>query len=224
MLFCTSLRKRSEWADVPAKLLAEQSLRWQEQSLETHDLAIQVPRHNSDNREFFRLLLLSTSDVEHPGTAMARIERLYHQTGGRQVGIIFLLQEKSPNGNGTISYMNLQSSLLSAFDMPTIPLFSIRSLPDTLFKFQRQLVATREEIHIPRARPAITLLPYCTLKPPMSEHPKNLLSDICHTVGELAGIATTRDGQTYIRSLVSEPGSTVADDIIDFWEQEFVVE
>ncbi|TVY45122.1 hypothetical protein LOCC1_G002608 [Lachnellula occidentalis] len=220
MFFCTSLRKRIEWADIPAKLLAEQQLRWQEQSLETHDLAIQVPRHNREHRELFRLLLLSASDLEHPGTAMTRIERLYHQTGGRKVGIIFLLQEKSPNGNGTISYMNLQCSLLSAFEIPTIPLFSTRSLLDTLFKFQRQLAATREEIHIPRA---ISLLPYCTLKPPMPEHPKNLLSDVCHTVGELAGAATTRDGQAYIRSLVSEPGSTVAEDIIDFWEQEFTV-
>jgi len=43
---------------------------------------------------------------------MARIERLYHLTGGRQVGIIFLLQEKSPNGSGTIPYMNLQCRLV----------------------------------------------------------------------------------------------------------------
>ncbi|TVY42300.1 hypothetical protein LSUB1_G001054 [Lachnellula subtilissima] len=223
MLFCTSLRKRSEWAAVPAKLLAEQQVRWQEQSLETHDLAIQVPRHNSDHREVFRLLLLSASDVERPGTAMSRIERLYHQTGGRQVGIIFLLQEKSPNGNGTIPYMNIQCSLLSAFDMPTIPLFSTRSLLDTLFKFQRQLVSTRAEIYMPRARPDVTLLPYCFLKPPMPEHPKNLLSDVVHTMGELAGAATTLDGQKCIRSLVSEPGSTVAEDIIEFWGQEYLV-
>ena len=108
--------------------------------------------------------------------------------------------------------------------MPIIPLFSLRSLQDTLFKFQRQLIAIKKEIQIPQAKPAITLLPYCSLNPPIPEHPKNLLSDVCHTVGELAQATTTRDGQAYIRNLVSETNSAVAEDIIGFWEQEFLVE
>jgi hypothetical protein len=80
-----------------------------EQTLENHDMAIPVPRHKGDHQEFFRLLLLSPADIQPLEPAMARIERLYHQTGGRQVGIVFLMQEKSSGGNGTISYMNLQS-------------------------------------------------------------------------------------------------------------------
>jgi hypothetical protein len=116
------------------------------------------------------------------------------------------------------------ASLLSTFEIPIIPLFSLRSLQDTLFKFQRQLIATRKEIQIPKANPATTLLPSCSLNPPIPEHPKDLLSDVFHNIGELAGAATGRDGQAYIRNLVSEPNSAVAEDIIGFWEQEFLVE
>lgn len=114
-------------------------------------------------------------------------------------------------------------SLLTSFEMPIIPLFSVSSLQETLFKFQRQLIATRRDMQTPKANPAFTLLPHCSLNPPIPEHPRNLLSDAFHSIAELSQTATTREGQAHIRQLVSEPNSTVADDILGFWEQEFLV-
>jgi hypothetical protein len=81
-----------------------------EQTLQTHDLAIPLPQYEQgDQREFFRLILLSSSDLQPPKAEMDRIERLYHQTGGRHVGIVFLLQENAHIGNGTIAFMKLQA-------------------------------------------------------------------------------------------------------------------
>ncbi|KAF4628153.1 hypothetical protein G7Y89_g9995 [Cudoniella acicularis] len=154
---------------------------------------------------------------------MARIERLYHQTGGRQVGIVFLLQEESPSSNGTIAYMDLQASLLSSFEVPIIPLYSLSSLQPTLFTFQRQLVGTRKTIStsIPQVYPGTTLLPYCTLNPPLGDHPRNILSDICHSMPELAQAATTPDGKAALENILPGQGRALFDDITGFWEQEF---
>jgi hypothetical protein len=79
-------------------------------TLETHDLAIPLPRRGQrDQIEYFRVVLLSSLELQPLTTAMARIERLYHSSGGRHVGVVFLLNEKSPKGNGTIDYMSLQA-------------------------------------------------------------------------------------------------------------------
>lgn len=126
-MFCTSLRKRLQWASVPALLLSQQQHRWQgsftslilvgaptykalEKLLQTHDLAVPLPKaHEQYQQGFFLLLLFSTTDVQSPASAMARIERLYHQEGGQHVGIIFLLQGEGSNINGTVSFMSLQA-------------------------------------------------------------------------------------------------------------------
>lgn len=39
---------------------------------------------------------------------MARIERLYHQTGGKQVGVVFLLPGAESMEEGTRALMELQ--------------------------------------------------------------------------------------------------------------------
>lgn len=56
----------------------------------------------------FNILLLSPSDLQPPANAIARVERLYHKNGGKNVGVMFLLQEKSPQANGTPALMELQ--------------------------------------------------------------------------------------------------------------------
>lgn len=125
-MFCSSLRKRRDWALVPSNLLAQQQPRWKgsrlaeesrgfpaddslEETLETHDLAFPVPqRHPQEGRRWFRLLLLTSADIQPPSNHMARIERLYHQTGGLDVGIVFLLRDNNTQENGTKAFMALQ--------------------------------------------------------------------------------------------------------------------
>jgi len=81
-----------------------------ERSLDTHDLAIPLPSTSqSTQQDLFRIIAISFSDLISPSTSMARIERLYHQQGGKHVGILFLLKESKDTGNGTIAFMELQA-------------------------------------------------------------------------------------------------------------------
>ena len=126
-MFCSSLRKRREWAQVPSSLLAQQEPRWKgsptyksrfectlltthlELHLETHDLALPLPQRYSQNQqEWFRLLLFSPSDTHPESNYMARIERLYHLTGGSRIGIVFLLRDSGSQEDGTRTLMTLQ--------------------------------------------------------------------------------------------------------------------
>ncbi|PMD39886.1 hypothetical protein L207DRAFT_512850, partial [Hyaloscypha variabilis F] len=153
---------------------------------------------------------------------MARIERLYHSSGGRHVGLIFLLNEKSPKNNGTVDFMNLQASVLANFEMQILPLFGAELLLKTLMSFQQQLVYSREALDQTQKLKSVTaLLPYCSTNPPIPEHLRNVLSDVCHSIPGLAQAATTREGQEGLRQWLPETGE--AEDIIGFWEQEFVV-
>lgn len=121
-MFSSSLHKRSDWASIPSILLSQQQPKWQgeqsllilrpqltqstESTLDNHDLCIPVPNSsNKREQELFRIILVSSQELQTSGDALQRIERLFHQYGGRNVGIVYLL---TPNHAGTIGFMNLQ--------------------------------------------------------------------------------------------------------------------
>jgi hypothetical protein len=107
--------------------------------------------------------------------------------------------------------------------MPVIPIPSVSALQQSVSSFQRQLVETRFAVR-PRVNPSTTLLPYCSVNGLIPEHARNVLSDICHSIPELAQAATTRAGQEVLRQWLSEPSPAVAEHIIEFWKQEYIVE
>lgn len=200
-----------------------QCLQAAESNLESHDLGIPVPLP-SDKHHMFNIFLLSGHDMQPPMNAVARVERLYHKTGGRDLGVIFLLQENPPHGNGTTAFMELQMKLCN-FDIPVMPLTTLTNLQSTLSSFQRQLFNSRAaEASIPQSNPVVALLPYCSNNP-LPEHARNVLSDLVHSIPDLAQAATTRDGQAALRQWFSSDSMPqVAEDVIAFWEQEFVVD
>ncbi len=104
-----------------------------------------------------------------------------------------------------------------------MPLSTLSSLEQTLANFQRQVVNTRTKAARPRVNPLVDLLPYCTSNPPIPEHQWNILSEICHNLPSLAEAATTPDGQKAIRNSLSETPK-VAEDILGFWREEFIVD
>lgn len=177
--------------------------------------------------------------MEPASAHITRIERLYHQTGGLNIGIVFLLRDNSSRVDGTQALMNLQLryvpcnlrawrmmvtflSLLSTFEMPIIPLFSVSALQQSVSSFQRQLVQSRIATR-PPINPSTALLPYCSVSGLIPEHTRNVLSDICHSIPEIAQAATTQDGQDILRQWLSEPSPTVVENIIEFWKQEYIV-
>ena len=105
--------------------------------------------------------------------------------------------------------------------MPIIPLSGIDALQVTLSAYQRQLLQSR---NVPAViNPTVTLLPYCTERPPLPEHARNVLSDIFRNFRDLAMAATTRDGQQEIRKWLSDPTPEQAEGVIAFWLHEYLV-
>ena len=119
--------------------------------------------------------------------------------------------------------MVIRISLLSAFEMPIIPISSVSGLQQSVASFQRQLVQARYTLR-PQANPGTTLLPYCSVSGLIPEHTRNVLSDICHSIPELAQAATTQQGQAVLRQWLAEPSSAVVEHIIAFWKQEYIVD
>lgn len=117
----------------------------------------------------------------------------------------------------------MHSSLLSSnIEMPILPLSTVSSLIQTISAFHRQLF--QSHTYLSTINPATALLPYCTNNPPIPEHARNVLSDICHGIPDLAQAATTTEGRRGLKSWLTEPSPAVAEDIIGFWEQEYVAE
>ncbi|QSZ35511.1 hypothetical protein DSL72_008381 [Monilinia vaccinii-corymbosi] len=172
-----------------------------------------MPRSREEEQQVFRVLLLSSSDMESSTHASARIERLDHQTGGRNVGIIFLLHEKGGSENGMKEYLKLQMSLMSTSKIAILPLASVSHLLATVQSFQRQLcmVPPSKKVDAPHE-----LLPFSNVGDAMTEHTRNILSDICHSIPEVAGAATTSHGQEQLKEWLSAPHPNSAQGVIDF--------
>jgi hypothetical protein len=114
-------------------------------------------------------------------------------------------------------------SLSPIFEMQVLPLFGVDTLLKTIIGFQQQLVYTREAVDpAPKLNSEIALLPYCSTNPPIPEELRNILSDVCHSMTGLAQAATTQDGQQGLRNWLPNTGRV--EDIIGFWEQEFVID
>ncbi|CZR50982.1 uncharacterized protein PAC_00857 [Phialocephala subalpina] len=171
----------------------------------------------------FNIVLLSAHDMQPPANEVARVERLYHKTGGRDIGVIFLLKENPQHGNGTTAFIELQMNLCN-FDIPVMPLTTLTNLQSTLSSFQRQLFNSRSAASsASRLNSVVALLPYCSNNP-LPEHARNVLSDLVHSIPDLAQAATTREGQAALRQWFSDSMPQVAEDVIAFWEQEFIVD
>lgn len=170
---------------------------------------------------------------------MARIERLYNLDGGCHVGILFLLQP-SPgvvHGSNMIPFMELQTQSViplnpstqvltapsifsSSFEIPLIPLVKLSSLPATLSSFQTQIIRQQAQ-SVPRSS-AISVLPYCSSNPPLPEHTRNVLSDVCQNFKELTKAVTTADGKAALGEWLENP--VIVGQIVDFWLEEYFVE
>ena len=74
---------------------------------------------------------------------------------------------------------------------------------------------------LPPGNPTTALLPFCSVNAPLSEHTRNVLSDIYPSIRELAQACVTCCGQEHLRKWLSEP---TFKDVVDFWKEEYVVE
>lgn len=110
-MFCSSLRGRIEWNKVPATLLAMEFPKWRERVLDTYDMALPINMQigSSGSTEFFHFLLLSSFDLKDSDKVSTRTQRLFYSQGGKNIGIIFLLNEQGQEENGPKALMTLQN-------------------------------------------------------------------------------------------------------------------
>ncbi|KAI6250424.1 hypothetical protein HI914_01658 [Erysiphe necator] len=223
-MFCSSLRGRIEWNKVPATLLAMEFPKWRERVLDTYDMALPINMQigSSGSTEFFHFLLLSSFDLKDSDKVSTRTQRLFYSQGGKNIGIIFLLNEQGQEENGPKALMTLQNSILSDLEMPVLLLFGVDSLEATIQVFQEQFrqssrSSSQKDIS------AITLLPFCSIHPPIPKYAINLLIDICLNISSLLELVTTREGIEKLTIVLSGfPG--LAQDIISFWHNDYVAD
>ncbi|RKF58619.1 hypothetical protein OnM2_066043 [Erysiphe neolycopersici] len=222
-MFCTSLRGRYEWNKVPAILLTSEFPKWKEHELDTFDIAFPITSQTtgSGSSNVFHILLFSSVDLKESHLVSARIQRLFYRQGGKNVGIVFLLNEHGQEDNSPKALMALQASFLSDLEIPVFLLFSVESLEVSMNVIQEQLGHTIRPSE--RSISAVTLLPYCSIHPPIPNHARNLLTDMCSNISGLLAFVTTREGIEKLTDVLSSfPG--LAQNIISFWHGEYIVE
>ncbi|KAK6842413.1 hypothetical protein PG990_005644 [Apiospora arundinis] len=212
--FCTSIRKRPDWAPLPA-LLQNSNPRWKEKPLQSHDVAMPYRPMNGDSKPpVLRAILLCPQDVGTDATRQ-RIERLYHLDGGQHVAIVFFMKQSRP-GSALASLMELQLELLKGREMPIIPVSSLDTLPATLLAFNRQLSTTSGNIKATQSLSSV--LPYCSSGERLSEHTVNVLGEITTGMKDLCTKATSAEGRKQLAGYLDAE----ADQVIKFWEGEFI--
>ena len=79
------------------------------------------------------------------------------------------------------------------------------------------MAARKTAVSTTRSDPSLRLLPYCSVNAPIPEHDRNVLSEIYHSIAELAQAATTQEGQEALKKWLDGP---LAENVIQFWEEE----
>ncbi|KAI3397874.1 hypothetical protein diail_10275 [Diaporthe ilicicola] len=218
-MFCTSLRRRKEWAPVLSRLLQNRDPKFRESKLDTHDVNLPLPSPGAPGTRYLRFLLLSSTDQD-PAARRQRIERLENQSGGSDAAVIWLMGE----GGDQSSYLQFQIELIDGFEIPLLPLRSIGDLPDTLHRFHRSFLQgnfSRQDSTRTQSISAMQkLLPYSGLSPPLREHTTNLLTDLTMGFAHLANKASTETGQLELAEYL---GKEEARRVVLFWTQEYLL-
>ncbi|SZF03113.1 unnamed protein product [Blumeria hordei] len=237
-MFSSSLRKRNDWTDMSTVLLSQSNPTWKEITSETYDLAIPINKAPNNNpTDYIRLIILSPADINKSQDTQDRVENLYHKWGGKNVGILFLLNGSNQE-NGSIAMMSLQARQVKTLessrgltkfirifflnlDMPILPLFDVKSLKSTLSSFLQHIEHPLRPIKGDTS--AISLLPYCSTNPPMHEHARNVISDVCANIPEFGILMSTDQGHRILGNLLSDYRRSLQE-IIDFWQEEALTE
>ena len=114
--------------------------------------------------------------------------------------------------------LTLMIRLLDSYEMPIVPLESTEALATTLTTYLRQLSAGHGSRQVPN--PAISLLPYCSIHPPLPEHTVNILSDLTSDLRDLVNKLSTHEGRQSICSYLGDDGEMM----IRFWEDEYALD
>ncbi|CAN8098862.1 unnamed protein product [Discula destructiva] len=218
-MFCTSLRRRKQWATAATVLLKHDKFKFRENKIDSHDVNLPLPSPQQPGQRYLRFVLLSSAD-EESAYKLQRVERLYNLSGGSDAAVLWLLDESGD----PFAFMQFQIGLMDKFEIPLVPLQTIEELPTTLLRFHRSFLqahaSTRQSEENSASGPVQTLLPHCTLAPPLCEHSTNVLSDLAIGFADLANKANSEAGRAEILDYL---GQEEAERVIMFWIQEYLL-
>lgn len=109
-------------------------------------------------------------------------------------------------------------SLVGNIEMPILPVDSIGAVPTVLLTFHRRL--STSSARPKSAKPAHSLLPYCSNTQPLSEHAVHVLTDITSDFRDLLNkMSSPADRET-----LEEHLGTEAERVMSFWTTEFLID
>ncbi|KAK0731659.1 hypothetical protein B0H67DRAFT_640021 [Lasiosphaeris hirsuta] len=216
---CSSLTQREPWGPVATQILQSGGKLWKETNLESHDIALLIPREFQEGSQHFQFLLLSPVDIEDRG-AITRIEQLRHLSGDADMAVVFLFDEDRDEG-ATASFMKLQLGIVAGdiLEIPIIPLSSPEALTTTLQSFMTSLVSSRAARSCP-VDATQDLLPYCTVNAPLSNQSLGVLGNDSFSFRDLLDGVATEEGCTRIGDTI---GQAEASRMLSFWTHEFAI-
>ncbi|KAK7599971.1 hypothetical protein V3481_001533 [Fusarium oxysporum f. sp. vasinfectum] len=140
-MFCSSLRKRREWAPAVHSLTTSSST-WKESNLEACDITFPVPVSNSPPATF-RAIVSSLSELQS-SEGKARMARLLLMNGGEHIAVILLLDGYKPME----SFSRLQIEMLcSDCPIPMIPISTTQDFADCLESLRRNCIRENSAVN-----------------------------------------------------------------------------
>ncbi|KAL8749868.1 MAG: hypothetical protein Q9199_007428 [Rusavskia elegans] len=235
-MFCSSLRQRRDLASVFPILTKANSPRLRENKLTTHDLALPLPaahstgsdRQQSTVQRCQLFLLLTPESVSGTDrtSLLSRIERFATLTTDPSPAIAFLLFVGSgqiPSSNSLHAYTTLQIWLheMATTSPPILPIASPAQLLPLLKTFVASSPPTHRGPAAPSSRSLLRQITATAPARPLSEHSTNVLSDICHSIGEVATMTASGQGMQVLEDFLGEQD---AKNIESFWAEEWICE
>ncbi|KAL8798364.1 MAG: hypothetical protein Q9182_006728 [Xanthomendoza sp. 2 TL-2023] len=203
--------------------------------LTTHDLALPIPAARStmefnqqqtsvQQQHLFLLLTpISVSDANRTST-LARIERFATLVTDPSPAIAFLLFAEPPqssSSNGFHSYMTLQTLLHGlAISPPMLPIASASQLIPSLNTYVASSVIKHPMMALPSSRTLLQQITATGPTCPLSEHSTNVLSDICHSIKEVAAMTESDQGMKVLEDFLGEDAKKIE----SFWAEEWICE
>ncbi|KAL8946726.1 MAG: hypothetical protein Q9222_006918 [Ikaeria aurantiellina] len=204
--------------------------------LTTHDLSI--PRaiasskssddqqQSATQQQQLFLLLTPESILERDRNALlSRIERLVSLTAAPIPAIAFLCSispAQKSSTNGLQAYMTLQTMLHeSSLSIALLPVASPTQILSILSAHIKPSVPAKPTSVAAPPRALLRQVTATAPNRPLSEHATNVLSDICHSIGEVAALTKNERG---IKTLENFLGEEDAGNIASFWAEEWICE
>ncbi|MCJ1389337.1 hypothetical protein MMC18_002193 [Xylographa bjoerkii] len=198
-----------------------------ESNLKTFDLALGIPSR-SDSHETVRTLQVlvltpASLDENMKANTMARIEH-FSALGGDSIAITFMFSTSAtaiPDSmDGLRALSTLQLMILAHSNVPSLPILPITNPFSFLLELNTYLDSLHHYSHLtlPQFSVRTNLLRHTTSSAPsrpLSEHNTNILSDICHSLSDVAKLADSEQGYLTLEEWLEDAGKGVT----KFWQE-----